>query len=173
MCVTTTRTRLHITPFSEMSKLGSDKKHLSCLLPACHHCDKNIVATLAFTRDAKKTTRCPRTMIWCWTEKCWPATCIQIIICAHGWIFNKYRLTCNAKHHIIFFEDTLYFVYHFTELPYKEFCAALSTLFIFVGSILFRILKLQLLVIMLHPSSPKHNDKPDTEEWIDKFGKLF
>ena len=66
----------------------------------------------------------------------------------------------------------LYFVYHFTELPYKEFCAALSTLFIFV-SILCRILKLQLLVIMLHPSSPKHNDKPDTEEWIDKFGKLF
>ena len=26
---------------------------------------------------------------------------------------------------------------------------------------------------MLHPSSPKHNDKPDTEEWIYKFRKLF
>ena len=35
------------------------------------------------------------------------------------------------------------------------------------------ILKLHLLMIMLQPSSPKHNDKPDTEEWIDKFGKLF
>ena len=64
------------------------------------------------------------------------------------------------------------FVCHLTELPYKEFCAALPTLFIFV-SILCRILKLQLLVIMLHPSSPKHNDKPDTEEWIYKFRKLF
>ena len=27
--------------------------------------------------------------------------------------------------------------------------------------------KLQLLVIMLHPSSPKHNDKPDAEHGID------
>ena len=35
------------------------------------------------------------------------------------------------------------------------------------------ILKLQLLVIMLHPSSPEHNDKPDAEQWIDNSGKLF
>ena len=47
----------------------------------------------------------------------------------------------------------------------------MSTLFSFVVSILCQ--KLQFLVIMLHPSSPKHNDKPDTKEWIDKFGKLF
>ena len=26
---------------------------------------------------------------------------------------------------------------------------------------------------MLHPSSPKDKDKPDTEEWINNFGKLF
>ena len=26
---------------------------------------------------------------------------------------------------------------------------------------------------MLHPSSPKHNDKSDTEQWIDNFRKLF
>ena len=47
----------------------------------------------------------------------------------------------------------------------------MSTLFSFVVSILCQ--KLQFLEIMLHPSSPKHNDKPDTKEWIDKFGKLF
>ena len=32
---------------------------------------------------------------------------------------------------------------------------------------------LQLLVIMLHPSSPEQNDKSDAEEWIDNSGKLF
>ena len=26
---------------------------------------------------------------------------------------------------------------------------------------------------MVHPSSPKHKDKPDTEQWINNFGKLF
>ena len=26
---------------------------------------------------------------------------------------------------------------------------------------------------MLHPSSPKHNDKSNTEQWINNFGKLF
>ena len=26
---------------------------------------------------------------------------------------------------------------------------------------------------MVHPSSPKHNDKSDTEQWINNFGKLF
>ena len=31
----------------------------------------------------------------------------------------------------------------------------------------------QLLVIMLHPSSPKYNDKPNAEQWIDNSGKLF
>ena len=34
------------------------------------------------------------------------------------------------------------------------------------------ILKLHLLMIMLQPSSPKHNDKPDAEQWIDNSGKL-
>ena len=26
---------------------------------------------------------------------------------------------------------------------------------------------------MVHPSSPKHKDKADTEQWINNFGKLF
>ena len=34
------------------------------------------------------------------------------------------------------------------------------------------ILKLHLLMIMLQPSSPKHNDKTDAEQWIDNSGKL-
>ena len=33
--------------------------------------------------------------------------------------------------------------------------------------------KLQLLVVMVHPSRPEHNDKPDAEQWIDDSWKLF
>ena len=86
------------------------------------------------------------------------------------------QLKSALRTEYLFYQTLLYFksfVCHFTELPYNEFCTALSTIFIFLVSTLCHILKLQLLVIMLHPSSPKHNDKPDTEEWIDKFGKLF
>ena len=35
------------------------------------------------------------------------------------------------------------------------------------------IFKLQLLVVMVHPSCPEHNDKPDAEQWIDDSGKLL
>ena len=55
----------------------------------------------------------------------------------------------------------------------RIFAPAFSLSYIFFLSNAKLFLKLQLLVVMLHPSSPEHNDKPDAEQWIDNSGKLF
>ena len=80
---------------------------------------------------------------------------------------SNYCSICKGSH-----KKLLLGLYGQTKLFFKDICAGFHFL-IFTLSNARLILKLQLLVIMLHPNSPEHNYKHNAEQRIDNSGKLF